>query len=141
LRLHYDMELRLRTKQNKMKWNKIIRAALYIQALVATFLAIGMLTGKIAPADIEPVNGRKVAAFALGYAITLIIVARQSENNIKLLLIPIFVTGFNLIDTLFEFGVRGDHINFLPPMIIEPVFFVIYLTAFFKLSRQNSTNA
>jgi hypothetical protein len=124
-----------------MKWNKVVRTALYVQALVATFLAIGMLTGKIAPADIEPVNARKVAAFALGYAATLVIVARQSKNNIKLLLIPTFVTGFNLVDTLFEFGVRGDHVNFMPPMIIEPIFFIIYLAGFLKLSKQNSTKA
>lgn len=123
-----------------MNWNKIVRAALYIQALVATFLAIGMLTGKIAPADVEPINGRKVAAFAFAFAATLVIVARQSKNDIRWLLIPIFVTGFNLVDTLFEFGVRGDHINFMPPMIIEPIFFLIYIISYLKLSRASRTN-
>ena len=105
-----------------MNWNKIVRTALYMQTIVATFLAIGMLTGKIAPSDIEPINGRKVAAFAFAFAATLVIVARQSKNDLRWLLIPIFVTGFNLVDTLFEFGVRGDHLNFMPPMIIEPIF-------------------
>ena len=119
-----------------MNWNKIVKTALYGHAMVATFLATGMLTGKIVPADTEPINGRKVAAFAFAFAVTLVIVARQSKNNIKWLLIPIFVTGFNLADTLFEFGVRGDHINFLPPMIIEPVFFLIYLISYSKLKSQ-----
>jgi hypothetical protein len=123
-----------------MNWNKIIKVALYIHAAVATFLAIGMITGKIPPSDMEPINGRKVAAFALGFAVTLIIIAGQSGNNLKLLLIPIFITAFNLIDTLFEFGVREDHINFMPPMIIEPTFLIIYLIGFFKLSRQQSTS-
>lgn len=123
-----------------MNWNKIVRAALYIQALVATFLAIGMLTGKIVPADVEPINGRKVAAFAFAFAATLVIVARQSKNDIRWLLIPIFVTGFNLVDTLFEFGVRGDHINFMPPMIIEPIFFLIYIISYLKLSGASRTN-
>ena len=92
-----------------MNWNKFLKIALYAQAIVATFLTIGMITGKIAPADIEPINGRKVAAFAFAFAITLVLVARQFKNDIRWLLIPIFVTGINLIDTLFEFGVRGDY--------------------------------
>lgn len=118
-----------------MKWNKIVKTVLYMQAMVATFLAIGMSTGKIPPADIEPINGRKVAAFAFAFAATLILVARQSKNDIRWLLIPIFVTGFNLVDTLFEFGVRGDYNNFIPPMIIEPIFLLIYIVSYFKLSK------
>jgi predicted neutral ceramidase superfamily lipid hydrolase len=125
----------------KIEWNKISKTVLYIQAMVATFLTIGMITGKIAPADIEPINGRKVAAFALAFAATLVLVARQSKNDIRWLLIPIFVTGFNLVDTLFEFGVRGDHINLMPPMIIEPIFFLIYIVCYIKLHGQSSTNA
>ena len=124
-----------------MNWNIFLKIALYAQAIVATFLAIGMITGKIPPADTEPINGRKVAAFAFAYAISLVLVARQFKNDIRWLLIPIFVTGINLIDTLFEFVIRGDHINFMPPMIIEPIFFTIYLIGFFKLLKQNSTNA
>ena len=106
-----------------MNWNKVLKIALYAQAIVVTLFSIGMIAGKIAPADIEPINARKVAAFAIGFAITLVLVARQSKNDIKWLLIPIFVTGINLVDTLFEFGVRGDHINFMPPMILEPLFY------------------
>lgn len=109
--------------------------------MVAIFLATGMLTGKIPPADIEPINGRKVAAFAFAFAATLILVARQIKNDIRWLLIPIFVTGFNLVDTLYEFGFRGDHINFMPPMIVVPTFFLIYIIGYMKLSSQNSTNA
>jgi len=124
-----------------MNWNKFLKIALYAQAMVATFLTIGMITGKIAPADIEPINGRKVAAFAFVFAVTLVLVARQFKNDIRWLLIPIFVTGFNLVDTLFEFGVRGDHINFMPPMIIEPIFFLIYIVCYIKLHGQSSTNA
>jgi hypothetical protein len=116
-----------------MNWNKIVQITLYVQAMVATFLAIGMITGKIAPADIEPINGRKVAAFAFAFSITLVLVARQFKKDVKWLLIPIFVTGINLIDTLFEFGVRGDYINFMPPMIIEPIFFLIYILSYLKL--------
>jgi hypothetical protein len=119
-----------------MNWNKIATIALYLQALVATFLAIGMITGKIAPADLEPINGRKVAAFALGFAATLLLVARQFKNDIRWLLVPIFVTGFNLVDTLYEFLVRGDHVTFIPPMIIEPIFFLIYLISYLKLSKK-----
>lgn len=91
-----------------MNWNIFLKIALYAQAIVATFLTIGMITGKIAPADIEPINGRKVATFAFAFAITLVLVARQFKNDIRWLLITIFVTGSNLIDTLFEFGVSGD---------------------------------
>ncbi len=124
-----------------MNWNKISNIALYAQAIIVTLFSIGMIAGKIAPADIEPINARKVAAFALGFAITLLLVARQSKNDIKWLLIPIFVTGINLVDTLFEFGVRGDYINFMPPMIIEPIFLLIYIVCYSKLHRKNSTNA
>ena len=124
-----------------MNWNKFLKIALYAQAIVVTFFSIGMIAGKIAPADIEPINARKVAAFALGFAITLVLVARQSKNDIKWLLIPIFVTGINLVDTLFEFGVRGDYINFMPPMIIEPIFLLIYIVGYSKLHRKSSTNA
>lgn len=124
-----------------MNWNRFLKIALYVQAIVATFLTIGMITGKIAPADIEPINGRKVAAFAFAFAVTLVLVSRQFEKDIRWLLIPIFVTGINLIDTLFEFGVRGDYINFIPPMIIEPVFLMIYIVSYMKLHRKNSTNA
>jgi predicted neutral ceramidase superfamily lipid hydrolase len=123
-----------------MNWNKILKIALYAQAIVAIFLTIGMITGKIAPADIEPINGRKVAAFAFAFAITLVLVARQFKNDIRWLLIPIFVTGINLIDTLYEFGIRGDHINFMPPMIIEPIFLLIYIVSYVKLNRKSSTN-
>jgi predicted neutral ceramidase superfamily lipid hydrolase len=119
-----------------MNWNKVLKVALYTQAAVATFLAIGMITGKIAPADVEPINGRKVAAFAFAFAITLVIVAGQLKNNIRWLLIPIIVTGINLIDTLFEFGVRGDHVNFMPPMIMEPVFLLIYIAGYIKSGRK-----
>jgi hypothetical protein len=121
-----------------MNWAKLLRTALYIQAAVATFLAIGMITGNIAPADIEPINGRKVAAFAFAYAITLVIVAGQFKNNSQWLLIPIMVTGINLIDTLFEFGVRRYYANFMPPMIIEPVFLLIYIVGYSKLNNKNS---
>jgi hypothetical protein len=123
-----------------MNWNKLLRTALYIQAAVATFLTIGMITGNIAPADVEPINGRKVAAFALAYAVTLVIVAGQFKNNIRWLLIPIMVTGINLVDTLFEFGVRGDYATFMPPMIMEPVFLLIYIAGYSKLNRTGSTN-
>ena len=116
-------------------WNKIVRTTLYAQAIVATFLAAGMMSGKIPPADSEPVNGRKVAAFAIAFAATLLLVAKQSKNNIRWLLIPLFVTGFNLTDTLYEFLVRGDHVNFAPPMIIEPVFFLIYIIGYLKLAE------
>jgi hypothetical protein len=119
-----------------MNWNKFLSIALYVQAAVATFLAIGMITGKIAPADIEPINGRKVAAFALAFAATLLLVAKQWKNNIRWLLIPIFVTAFNLADTVFEFGIRGDHNNFIVPMIIEPVFLFSYCISYFKLSKK-----
>ena len=118
-----------------------MKIALYTQAIVAIFLTIGMITGKIAPADIEPINGRKVAAFAFAFAVTLVLVARQFKNDIRWLLIPIFVTGFNLVDTLFEFGVRGDFIDFMPPMIIEPIFLLIYIISYIKLQRKSSANA
>ena len=124
-----------------MNWNKFLKIALYAQAIVVTLFSIGMIAGKIAPADIEPINARKVAAFAIGFAITLVLVARQSKNDIKWLLIPIFVTGINLVDTLFEFGVRGDHINFMPPMIIEPLFLSIYSVSYFKLHKKSSSHA
>jgi hypothetical protein len=124
-----------------MKWSKIVKTALYLQAMVATFLAIGMATGKIPPADNEPINGRKVAAFAIAFAVSLLIVARQSKNNIHWISIPIFVTGFNLIDTLFEFIVRGDYINFMPPMIIEPIFFLTYILCYLKLSRNEGSTS
>jgi hypothetical protein len=124
-----------------MNWNKIATAALYAQAIVATCLALGMVAGKIPPSDVEPINGRKVAAFALGFAVTLIIIARQRKNNIRLLLIPIVVTAVNLVDTLFEFGVRGDYLNFIPPMIIEPVFLLVYIICYVKLSSTTSMNA
>lgn len=124
-----------------MNWNIFLKIALYAHALVATFLTIGIITGKIAPADIEPINGRKVAAFAFAFAITLILVARQFKNDIKWLLIPIFVTGINLIDTLYEFGVRGDYVNFMPPMIMEPIFLAAYILSYVKLHRKSSTNA
>jgi hypothetical protein len=118
-----------------LNWNNFLNIALYAQALVAVVLAIGMSIGKIVPADIEPINGRKVAAFAFAFAATLVLVARRSKNDIRWLLIPIFVTGFNLADTIFEFGVRGDHSNFIVPMIIEPIFFLIYTACYFKLSK------
>jgi len=124
-----------------MNWNKILKMALYAQAIVVTLFSIGMIAGKIAPADVEPINARKVAAFAIGFAITLVLVARQSKNDIKWLLIPIIVTGINLVDTLFEFGVRGDHINFMPPMIIEPLFLSIYIVSYFKLHKKSSSHA
>ena len=124
-----------------MNWNKFLKIALYAQAVVVVFLTIGMITGKIAPADIEPINGRKVAAFAFAFAITLVLVARQLKNDIRWLLIPIFVNGSNLVDTLFEFGVRGDYINFLPPMIIEPIFLLIYIVSYIKLQKEISANA
>jgi hypothetical protein len=131
--------LSLKLKTIKMAWNKIVKITLYVQAAIATFLAIGMITGKIPPANIEPINGRKVAAFAIAYAATLILVASQSKNNIRWLLIPIFVTGFNLADTLFEFGVRGDHITFMPPMIIEPILLIIYIISYLKQFTNNKT--
>jgi hypothetical protein len=121
-----------------MRLTKFLKIALYAQAVVATFLAIGMLTGKIAPSDVEPINGRKVAAFASGFAATLLLVARQTKNDIHWLLIPIFVTGFNLIDTIFEFGVRRDYITFMPPIIIEPIFFLIYVITYLKLSKKQT---
>jgi hypothetical protein len=124
-----------------MNWNKFLKIALYAQAIVVTLFSIGMIAGKIAPADVEPINARKVAAFAIGFAITLVLVARQSKNDIKWLLIPIIVTGINLVDTLFEFGVRGDHINFMPPMIIEPLFLSIYIVSYFKLRKKSSSRA
>jgi hypothetical protein len=123
-----------------MNWNKFLKIALYAQAVVALFLTVGMITGKIPPADMEPINGRKVAAFAFAFAITLVIVASQFKNDIRWLLIPIIVTGINLIDTLFEFGVRGDHVNFMPPMIIEPTFLLIYIVSYSKLRKTSSTN-
>ena len=123
-----------------MNWDKILKIALYAQAIIVTLFSIGMILGEIAPADIEPINARKVAAFGLGFAITLLLVAGQSKNDIKWLLIPIFVTGINLVDTLFEFGVRGDYINFMPPMFIEPLFLLIYIVCYKKLNRKNTTN-
>lgn len=123
-----------------MNWNIFLKIALYAQAIAATFLAIGMITGIIAPADIEPINARKVAAFAFAYAITLVLVASKFKNDITWLLIPIFVTGINLIDTVFEFGVRGDYINFMPPIIMEPIFLLIYIVCYIKLYKKSSTN-
>ena len=122
-----------------MNLNKLLKIALYAQAIAATFLTIGMITGKIAPADVEPINARKVAAFALAYAISLVLVAKQYKGDMRWLLIPIFVTGINLIDTVFEFGVRGDYINFMPPMIMEPIFLLIYIVSYIKLHRKSST--
>lgn len=122
-----------------MNWNLILKIALYAQAIAATFLTIAMITGMIAPADIEPINARKVASFAFAYAITLVLVARKFKNDIQWLLIPIFFTGINLIDTVFEFGVRGDYINFLPPMIMEPIFLLIYIVSYIKLYEKSST--
>lgn len=124
-----------------MKLNVFLKIALYAHAIVAIILTIGMITGKIAPADIEPINARKVAAFAFAFAITLVLVARQFENDIKWLLIPIFVTGTNLIDSVFEFGIRGDYINFMPPLIMESLFILIYIVSYIKINRKNSTYA
>src|ERR1051326_8482645 len=99
-----------------MNWKKIVKVTLYIQAAVAIFLAFGMATANITPADMEPVNGRKVAAFAFGFAATLIIVAGKVKNDYRLLLIPLFVTGFNLLDTFYEFFIRNAHSDFAVPM-------------------------
>lgn len=124
-----------------MNWNKFLKFTLYAHAIIATFLTIGMISGKIAPADVEPINGRKVAAFAFAFAITLVLVARQFKNDIRWVLIPIFVTGSNLVDTLFEFGVRGDHVNFLPPLIMESIFLIIYIVSYIKLKGAQIHNS
>jgi hypothetical protein len=122
-----------------MNWIKFVKVVLYCQAAVATFLATGMITGKIPPADSEPVNGRKVAAFAAAFAVSLLIIAGQVKRDIRWILIPIAVTGINLLDTLFEFGIRGDHSTFIVPMIIEPVLFLCYLIGYYKLSGRAGT--
>ena len=119
-------------------WNKIVITTLHAQAIVATFLAVGMASGKIPPAGSEPINGRKVAAFAIAFAASLLLVAKRSKDDTRWLLIPIFVTGFNLADTLFEFLVRGDYSTFAPPMIIEPIFFLIYVLSYLKLSENKN---
>lgn len=110
-----------------------MKIVLYCQAAVATFLTIGMVSGKIPPSDREPINGRKVAAFAFAFAVTLLIIAGQVKKDIRWLFIPIAVTGFNLIDTIFEFGIRKDYNTFMVPMIIEPVLFLCYLIGYFQL--------
>lgn len=113
---------------------RILTIGLYAQSVVAVLAGLGYLSAAHGFADTEPISGRKAGVFLWAFAITLFIVARQLRSDRRWLLIPIFVTALNLCDTLFELVGRGDR-NFIPPMVIEPTFLVLYAVGYWLLSK------
>ncbi len=113
---------------------RILSVGLYAQSVVAVLAGLGYLSAARGFADTEPISGRKAGVFLWAFAITLFIVARQLKSDRRWLLIPIFVTALNLGDTLFELVGRGDR-NFIPPVVIEPTFLVLYAVGYWVLSR------
>jgi hypothetical protein len=113
---------------------RILSVGLYAQSVVAVLAGLGYLSAARGFAETEPISGRKAGVFLWAFAITLFIVARQLKSDRRWLLIPIFVTALNLCDTLFELVGRGDR-NFIPPMVIEPTFLVLYAVGYWALSR------
>jgi hypothetical protein len=113
---------------------RILTIGLYAQSVVAVLAGLGYLSAAHGFADTEPISGRKAGVFLWAFAITLFIVARQLKSDRRWLLIPIFVTALNLCDTLFELVGRGDR-NFIPPMVIEPTFLVLYAVGYWLLSK------
>jgi hypothetical protein len=113
---------------------RILSVGLYAQSVVAVLAGLGYLSAARGFAETEPISGRKAGVFLWAFAITLFIVARQLKSDRRWLLIPIFVTALNLCDTLFELVGRGDR-NFIPPMVIEPTFLVLYAVGYWVLSR------
>ena len=113
-----------------------MKVVLLVNAAAAIFLASGSILGQLPPSATEPVYARQTAAFALGFATTLIIVSRRFKRDIWLLFIPISVVGFNLLDHFFEVTTSTHLEWFIPPIIIESIFFLTYATGYYSLRRQ-----
>ncbi|MBI2304413.1 MAG: hypothetical protein HYU86_06660 [Chloroflexi bacterium] len=111
-----------------------LTVVIWLQAGLAAFVGLASILVISGFAHTE-VDGRRLGVGFLAFALILVLVViPQFRQQHRLLFVPLAWTAFHFGDSLYELLALGDT-NFVPPVILELLFLVIYLAFYRALAK------
>ncbi len=117
------------------RFGQVVRTVLYIQAVFALIAGTAYLLHLPFGASGQGgMDARRLGLVYYGFAVLLFFAGRNLAQDPRWLFPVIAFVGFSLVDSSYEFLVRGDA-SFLPPLVVEIIFLALYVAGALVLGR------